>query len=182
MNTTEFLINRVSYNQLTEPAPNAEQLLSILAAGGSVPDHGNLKPFKFIVFEGDARNDLGEIFAEAAEQDGADCEKIEKALKMTLRAPLIIAIIAKITPDHKIPEIEQTMTAGCAAYAMQMAAVDLGYQGIWRTGQFAYHSYVKQQLNITQKDQIVGFLYIGTAKNEVPVKARQAVQQYVQYW
>ena len=46
--------------------------------------------------------------------------------------------------------------------AMQMAAQAQGFNGIWRTGWFAYDSHIKQKLELEEKDEIVGFLYLGT--------------------
>ncbi len=182
MQALDLLLNRSSFNQLGGPAPSDEALNNILKAGLRAPDHGNLSPFKFIVFKDEALNDLGEIFAEAAEQENAPAEKVEKAKNMPLRAPLVIAVIASVTQAHKIPEIEQIITAGCCVHGMQMAAVAQGYQGIWRTGEFAYHPHVKSQFKLKSADQIVGYLYIGTAKSQVPVKPNKNISDFVQYW
>ncbi|EWH12235.1 Protein ydjA [Catenovulum agarivorans DS-2] len=182
MNAIDLLLNRVSYNKLLYPAPQGEQLNNILQAGCNVPDHGGLMPWRFILFKDESLTDLGEIFAEAAEQNQATDEQIAKAKNMPLRAPLIIAVIAKITPEHKIPESEQLITAGCSVHAMQMAAVAQGFQGIWRTGAYAYHPYVQQQLKLGDNEQIVGYLYLGTPDGEVPKKQRPNPAQFVQYW
>ncbi|MER2493517.1 NAD(P)H nitroreductase [Catenovulum sediminis] len=182
MQAIELLLKRTSYNQLVEPAPNGDVLANILQAGCCVPDHGGLTPWRFIVFKAQALVDLGEIYAEAAEQDGADCEKIEKAKNMPLRAPMVIAVIANIDENNKIPASEQLIAAGCAAHSIQMAAVAQGFQGIWRTGVFAYHPHIKQQLKLTAQEQIVGYIYLGTAKGDVPAKSRKNYQNFVQYW
>ncbi|MCU4674629.1 NAD(P)H nitroreductase [Catenovulum sp. 2E275] len=182
MQALELLLNRSSFNQLTAPAPSQDALDNILKAGMRAPDHGSLTPFRFIVFQNEALNDLGEIFAEAAELDDAPCEKIEKAKNMPLRAPLIIAVIANVTEDHKIPVSEQIITAGCAVHAMQMAAVAQGFQGIWRTGDFAYHQHVRKQFKLKGEDQIVGYLYIGTPSKDVPIKPAKNLNEHVEYW
>lgn len=182
MNALELLLNRVSYNKLIYPAPQGEQLNNILQAGCNVPDHGALTPWRFIVFKDDALKDLGEIFAEAAEQDQAADEQITKAKNMPLRAPMIIAVIAKLTSGHKVPESEQLIAAGCSVHSMQMAAVAQGFQGIWRTGDYAYHPHVIKQLNLASNEEIVGYLYLGTADGEVPTKQRPAAENFVQYW
>lgn len=182
MQALELLINRTSYNKLTEPAPSGAALDNIFKAAVAAPDHGGLTPYRFIVFKDQALQDLGEIFAEAAEADQSDCEKIEKAKKMPLRAPLIIAVIACLDPSNKIPVSEQHLTAGCAAQAMQMAAVAQGFQGIWRSGAYSYHQHVTTQLKLSENEKIVGFLYLGTALDAVPQKTRPATEPLIQYW
>ncbi|NTS76009.1 NAD(P)H nitroreductase [Catenovulum sp. SM1970] len=182
MDALSLLLKRQSYNQLTEPAPEGICLENILQAGVTVPDHGGLTPWRFIVFRGQALDDLGEIYAEAREAQGADCEKISKARNMPLRAPLVIAIIADVKDSPKIPRLEQLVAAGCSAQAMQMAAFAQGYQGIWRTGDLAYDAHVKKQLKLKEADEIIGFLYLGTAKSEPPVKTRKPAAEFVEYW
>ncbi|WP_017445125.1 NAD(P)H nitroreductase [Gayadomonas joobiniege] len=182
MQALQLLLNRTSYNKLAEPAPTGEALDNIFKAAVAVPDHGALTPYRFIVFKDKALTDLGEIFAEAAEAEQADCEQIEKAKQMPQRAPLVIAVVVSLTPDHKIPESEQRLTAGCAAHAMQMAAVAQGFQGIWRSGAYSYNAHVKQQLKLSENEHIVGFLYLGSAIGEVPEKSRPDVKNYIQYW
>lgn len=182
MQASELLLTRQSYNKLVEPAPTHSELELILNSAMAVPDHGSLMPWQFIVFQEKARNDLGEIFAEAAEIDKADEVKIHKAVNMPLRAPLIIAVIAKIKPDCKIPAQEQLITAGCCVHSMQMMAVSLGYQGIWRSGEYAYHPHVHKQLKLESQDEIVGFLYLGSAKDSIEPKQRQSYQTHTIFW
>ncbi|AWB67661.1 NAD(P)H nitroreductase [Saccharobesus litoralis] len=182
MQALDLLLTRQSFNQLTEPAPEGDALQAILDAGVRAPDHGALTPWRFIVFSEAARNDLGEIYAEAAEQSGASDDKVEKAKNMPLRAPLVIAIIADVKPSDKIPRLEQVISAGCAVQAMQMAAFAQGFDGIWRTGEFAYHPYVKQQLKLKDEDEIVGYLYLGTAKQQAPTKQRPSAKDFTQVW
>lgn len=76
-----------------------------------------------------------------------------------MRAPLIIAVIAKIVVDAKIPAWEQVVTAGCCVHAMQMAAVAQGFDGIWRTGSWTTDPVVRSGLACQEHDKIVGFLF-----------------------
>lgn len=182
MDAIELLTQRQSFNQLMEPAPEGVALDNILTAGARAPDHGALTPWRFIVFRDKALCELSEIFLEAAELKGEPEAKREKAQNAPLRAPLVIAVIADVKPSEKIPRIEQVVSAGCAVQAMQMAAVAQGFQGIWRTGGFAYDEHVKKALNMKEEDELVGYLYLGTAKCEPPIKPRKATAFFVEYW
>ena len=48
---------------ITGPGPSEEQLAQMLEAACRVPDHGKLTPWRFIVFEGEARGRFGDIMA-----------------------------------------------------------------------------------------------------------------------
>ena len=58
----DFLATRrsVKPDKLSGPAPTPAELTRILTAGTRVPDHKKLAPWRFIVFEGDARARMGE--------------------------------------------------------------------------------------------------------------------------
>src|SRR6059058_3758654 len=49
--------------EMTAPGPSPAELETILTIGARVPDHGKLTPWRFIVFEGDARGRAGEVIA-----------------------------------------------------------------------------------------------------------------------
>jgi len=178
MTPIDFLLQRQSTPLLTEPAPKQEELTKILAAGMRVPDHACLKPWHFTVISGDGLQKLSKLFVESSEPS----VNLEKVAKMPFRAPMIVVISTEFIAHEKVPKQEQLITAGCCAHAMQMAAVSLGYGAMWRTGALAYNNKVKQGLGINEQDEIVSFLYIGTACKKLPLKLSKDVENKVSYW
>lgn len=171
--------------QLTEPAPTQEQLERILRCGLTAPDHANMRPWRFITIKGDARIALGEVFAKAALEDEPDlpAEKIARMKQKPLRSPLIVVIVATITTNHpKTPEIEQILSAGSAATLIQLAATATGFGSIWLSGPNTYRSGVKAALGVSEPDQIVGFLYLGTPSKAVVPKTRPELSDHVSEW
>lgn len=183
MDAIEAILTRNSVAQLTEPGPTAQQLDNILSAGLRANDHRRLRPWKFLLIEGQARNQLGQIMVNIQLQDNADLtEQQQQSLAAkALRAPLIIAVIATVSADEKVPEIEQILSAGGAAQLMMLAAHAQGVGAVWRTGDIAYDSRMKSALGLAQQDQIVGFLYMGTAKSVKPL-APMNTEDYVVRW
>ena len=157
-----LLLTRSSCGLLQAPAPEGEVLEHILQAGLRAPDHGHLQPFQFLLAEGNGLTRLGALLAESARADGAADDVIERATQMPLRAPLVITVVAKVTPHNKVPDFEQHLSAGCAVMAMQMAAQAQGFGGIWRSGPLMYSRKLHELLRLNEQDQIVGFLYLGT--------------------
>lgn len=96
-----LLLTRASCGLLQAPAPDGEILEHILQAGLRAPDHGHLQPFQFLLAEGEGLNRLGTLLAESAKADGAADEVIERAAQLPLRAPLVITVVAKVTPHNK---------------------------------------------------------------------------------
>jgi len=178
------LLSRVSVGALGEPAPDEAAVRSIIEAALRAPDHGKLRPWRFILIRGDARARLGEVFARTlqARDPGAPAAVVEKERGKPLRAPLVIAIGARIHADHKIPETEQLLSAGAAAMNMLNAIHALGFGGVWRTGDPTYDPAVGAALGLGATDRLVGFIYVGTATQPVPVVARPQAADYVTEW
>lgn len=162
MEALELLVNRRSAARLAEPAPAGEELNNILRAGMRAPDHGTLQPWHFFIIEGEGRERFSALLEKGAIAGAQDEKAIEKARTAPFRAPLIIAVVAKCQPNHKVPVWEQEMSAGCAVMAMQLAAVAQGYNGIWRSGALTDSPVVREGLACGADDKIVGFLYLGT--------------------
>ncbi|KKD01357.1 MULTISPECIES: NAD(P)H nitroreductase [Photobacterium] len=181
MDALSLLLNRRSLPKMTVPAPQGEALDNILRAGLRAPDHGALTPWRFIVSQGEGLQKLADILVSAAQADGAEEAVIEKASKAPFRAPMVITVVAKVQASDKIPVIEQHLSAGCAAQAMQMAAVAQGFAGFWRTGSWAYHAVVREALGVQGDDMIVGFLYLGTPDCRDVKAPERDLAQFVEY-
>ncbi|ADP69783.1 nitroreductase [Rhodomicrobium vannielii ATCC 17100] len=166
MDALKLLHERRSCSALTEPAPEGEALDAILKAALRVPDFQHLRPYEFIVARGDGLARLGALMEVAAKASGKSEEIVKRAPKMPLRAPLVIVVVAKARESDVVHLFEQQLTAGCAVMAMQMAAVAQGFGGIWRSGWAMFDRNLHHLLELGEKDQIVGFLYLGTPKEE----------------
>ena len=149
-----------------------------------MPDHGNLRPWRFVIAEGrQALCRLGDIFAEAAVEDDPAIanELLERARQLPLRAPMVVVCIAKAVTHAKVPLTEQQQSAACAVMAMQQAAFAQGFGGIWRTGTYAQLDFVKQALELGEDDEIVGFLYLGTPSGEPAKRHTPDPAEYFSY-
>lgn len=172
----------VKADLLTSPAPNREELVEILQTGMSAPDHGALRPWRFKVIEGDKRKELGELFAQAMQQDNPEAaqEDLDAIKKKPLRAPLIVAIWAEITENHpKVPPVEQIVTTAMATENIMLAAQAKGFGAVLLTGWPAFHAHIQQALGMSEKDEMVGFLYLGTASEAPRPMKRVDVTDYL---
>lgn len=182
MQALELLLTRSSNGKLTAPAPTGDQLNNIIQAGLRAPDHANLSPYQFLVVTGNGLNKLGEIYHQAAVEENMDEKTLNRAKELPLRAPMVIVAICKYKPHPKVPRVEQVATTACAVQNMQMAALTQGFNGMWRTGSFAHSNSVKQQLALSDDDEIVGFLYVGTPSGDNPIRKTKDCSAYVEYW
>lgn len=162
MDALTLLLTRRSCGSLQAPAPAGEALDIIVRAALRVPDFQRLRPYEFILCEGDGLDRLGAIFERAAIAAGQPPEVIARAPRMPHRAPMVAVVVAKHRPSTIVTPFEQQLTAGCAVMAMQMAAQAQGFGGIWKSGWLMTDPTVHRDLGLVDGDRIVGFLYLGT--------------------
>ena len=185
MQAIDALLTRRSAKTLTDPAPDEGALALLLECASRAPDHGRLRPWRFIVIRGAARERLGGLMAEQLRRKlpDASAETLQRERQKALRAPLIITVAAVCNAGAKVPAIEQILAAGAAAQNLMLAATALGFGVMWKTGDAAYDDAVKVALGLAPGDSIVGFLYLGTTPPvAVPSPTRTQWQDRVTYW
>ncbi len=184
----DALINRASMppRLFSDAAPARADVERMLDAAMSAPDHGAVHPWRFHIIEGEARNRLGDLFAEVLlDRDPfAPTAAIEKAKARPLRAPLIITVCAKVDPSRapKIPVVEQVVTAAAAMEHLVIAAQAMGYGAIILTGPNAHAGKVRVAFGLDREDELLGFVYIGCADEPAPAKERPNAADYTSEW
>ena len=185
MDALEAILTRSSVPpvKMGLPGPDDAQLRRILEAGAAAPDHGKLRPWRFLVVRGAARERLGEVFADAVVSKGGERAEVEKQRSVPLRAPVTIVVVAKVRPDHpKIPPAEQVASAAAAAQNMLIAAHALGLAAKWTTGKNAHDPAVRDGMGLGPDDQILGFLLIGSPAVPHGATERPPVDDVVVQW
>ena len=163
-----------SAKRMMAPGPDANELRTILAAGARVPDHGKLAPWRFIIFEGDARTRFGEILAERVKQTEPDAsdERVALEARRFLRAPVVVGVVSRARGNAKVPEWEQVLSAGAVCENMLLAAHAMGFVGNWITEWYAYDRTVSERLGLAADERIAGFLYFGTPSEPLEERVR----------
>jgi nitroreductase len=179
----DYLLHRRSVKNLTAPGPDAGQVETILRAGSRVPDHGKLFPWYFIVLEGDARKQAGEILKAAwlkREPDAAPA-KLELEAERFLRAPVVIGVVSKIR-ESKNQAWEQILSAGAVCMNISLAANTLGFASNWLTEWYSYDADVLKGFGIGENENVAGFIYIGTPAAAPEERDRPDLAQIVTHW
>ncbi|WP_372963974.1 nitroreductase [Marinobacter sp.] len=178
---TEFLMGRSSEPRLEAPAPPRAVVDLAFKCAARAPDHALLRPWRYLVIEGDALVKLGHLFADTCPENATEQDQ-ERARKAPLRAPMVIVGIASPKPHTKVPDIEQVMSAAAGMSFLSLALADAGYGVMWRTGAVAYHPLVLEGLGLLEGESVVGFLYTGTVSSEKPAVPRPPCSEYVKEW
>ena len=187
MTTLDLLNQRrsVPSRQLREPGPDAVQIEQLLHAAIRVPDHGKLVPFRLLLIRGDARARLGDALTGLHRRKQPDIAPsvLDKDRERFNNAPLIIAVIARVEPDHaKIPAQEQLLSAGCVAYNLLLGAQALGFGAQWLTGWAAYDRDAAALLGLDAIERVIAFVHVGTPNEAVPERSRPPLADVVREW
>ncbi|PDT18060.1 nitroreductase [Rhizobium sp. J15] len=150
--------------QMCEPGPEKAEIEEILRLASRVPDHGKIAPWRFIVFRGEQRAELGEELLKLALETKPDLseEMIQVERTRFTRAPVVVAVVSKAGPHIKIPEWEQLMSAGALCLNVILAANANGYVANWLTEWFAYDERAYPLLGVEPGEKVAGFIHIGS--------------------
>ena len=167
--------------EMTGPGPSPAEIETILTIGARVPDHGKLSPWRFIVFEGDARVRAGEIIAGVFTKKNpqATAAEIEVEQKRLTDAPLVIGVVSFTRPHPKVPAWEQELSAGASAMNIVTAATALGYGACWLTGWFAFDRDVLDGFGLKPDEKLVGLIHIGNVTKPGEDRPRPALSDIV---
>lgn len=178
------LLSRRSRWPLTEPAPGPRELDAIFDAALRAPDHGNLRPWRFVVIRGAARHAFGDLLVELADARAPDAPPGSHAHRRAkaLAAPLIVALGAALNRASKVPEVEQLLAVGAAAMNMLNAVHQLGYGGFWATGADSYEPAMRDALGFGADERLIGLLYIGTPSAPANDARRPDRTAHVREW
>ena len=104
------------------------------------PDHGRLRPWRFVVVPENKRERFGELMADCLRRTDPDGARrcLQRERDKAMRAPVIVVVAATDHRAHKIPEVEQLGSAAAAAENIMLAANAQGFGAMWKTGAPAY--------------------------------------------
>lgn len=171
----------LSPDLMQEPGPDAATLEAMLEIAARVPDHRKMVPFRFLVIEADARGRAGEILAARfhAQNPNATEAQIEIERRRFTRAPVVIAVIARIDPSHKTPAWEQQLTNGAVCFSLLCAASAFGFAGCWLTEWYSYDDGVASALGLAPEERLAGFVYVGSARENPRERQRPQMADIV---
>ncbi|KAA0696056.1 nitroreductase [Halopseudomonas laoshanensis] len=184
MDALEALHSRVSVPRLVAPAPTQEQQQALFNAALRAPDHAWLRPWRFLVVEGEGLQALGRVYTQAALADTPDLdqEALERIQALPLRAPMIIVAISCHQMHEKVPSIEQDLSCAAAVSNMLVAAHAMGIGAVWRTGWLAYHKTVREGLGLTEQERLIAFLYLGQPAGALKAVPELTPGDFFQVW
>ncbi|MGV6805708.1 MAG: nitroreductase family protein [Ruegeria sp.] len=171
----EFLLSRRSRpaKTLVSPPPTRDELIPLLTAAARSPDHGKLEPWRFIVIKKTAMPRLADLTERRGIALGKSPEDIAKARNQFDLGQLAVAVIEVQKPSPKIPQIEQTYSAGAVCLALLNAALAAGWGANWLSGWQSHdREFCECGLGLASNERIAGLIHIATEGTTPPERPR----------
>lgn len=169
---------------LKDPGPTAAELDEMLVIATRVPDHGKLAPWRLIIIEGDARQQIGERLAEIAKRRNPSLDEasLDAERRQLMPAPLTVGVIFSPRPAPKAPELEQLLSAGSVCLNLLHAAHAFGYAASWVSRWFAFDPAAQEMLGARGGERFVGLIHIGTPQIVPDDRERPDLSDVVSRW
>jgi nitroreductase len=150
------------------------------------PTHKLTQPWRFVVFTGDGIKQLAEsqsqLYQEVTTKDGSfRQDKFESLMKKPLLSSHIIVVCMKRDPKKSIPEIEEVGAVYCAVENMYLTAQAHGIGCYLSTGGITYFQEAKKLFGLEPEDKIIGFMHVGTPKEQPRGAKRIPVEEIAQW-
>ena len=163
MEVFEAIYKRHSQKKVKQDAVPHEMIEKLLDAAVQAPNHYKVRPWRFVVLTGEARDRLGDVMAASQMDRHPDFpqEAFDKARATPLQAPVVIAVGVDKPAEPKVLEIENICAAATACQNLLLAAHAMGLGAKWRTGEWARDPKVKGFLGFEADQHIIAFIYLG---------------------
>jgi nitroreductase len=157
------MLGRRSARALGLPGPSPSELETVLRAASTVPDHGRLRPYRFVVVEGEARERFGDALVAATEElEGPlPADARERCRAKAFVGPTVVVIVASPRPGSRIAAWEQVATAACTGYAISLAAHSLGLGAVWKSAAFMEGTALRGLFELADHEQLLGWVNVG---------------------
>lgn len=169
---------------LTTPGPSSDALIELLHVAARVPDHRKLGPWRFIVFDGDARRKFSDASVEIFKNNNPEASEKDIAIEAgrPLRAPAMVAVISSPDTEHKTPVWEQELSTGAVCYNLLLAANAAGWAGVWLTEWMAFDDDISDVLGLSDSERVAGFIYLGTGIAKSPERPRPDISSRISHF
>lgn len=182
MDALENILNRVSARKLAEPFPSTDEMKKVYKAALRAPDHAWLRTSSFIEVKGEGLDKLSNIFLDFGKTiPNLSGDILKKYTDAPYRAPMIIILVNTHKEHPKVPSIEQKLSTAAAAQNIMLALNAMNYACIWRTGKMAFNDVIRDALGLSNKQEVLGYLYIGTEVGDKKKIPNLDIDNFVSY-
>lgn len=183
MSIVEIIRSRRTIFDFKPEVVPREKIAQIMESAVWAPNHKLTEPWRFIVVNGQAKEQLADIYRQIQmkKTKSNDPDILAKAsrigYKKLMSKPTIIGMVCKKSMDP-VQAREDYAATCCAIQNISLAAWEEGVGMQWSTSALTWHPETLKLLRINpDEEEIIGFLYTGypatiPEQKRVPAEAR----------
>ncbi len=175
----------VSPKRVAKPGPTREQVKTLMATAAAAPDHGKLRPWRFIEFPQSSRSALADVFETALRErlPNADSEALSRARDKASRAPLLLGLVLRLNRTADVPHVDDQLASGGAALQnVLLAAHAMGFGARALSGQAVRTQAFRNALKLDDDETFLCFIAIGTPTSAPRRNSRPAPESLLSQW
>lgn len=156
--------SHVAPKRLEAPGPNADELKRIFRAAAQAPDHGRIRPWRFIMVPPTQRDALGRAFVQAlqARDANASSAELEMAYDKAFRAPcLMLAVVSHSASEPQVPVHERLISLGGAIQNMLLMAQALSIGSGITSGQAMNAPSIRALFQLDEQEEGICYVAFG---------------------
>jgi nitroreductase len=168
--------------RLVEPGPTAAQVNDMFLCAAAAPDHGVVRPWRFVLVPRQKREALANVFGQALEERdaGATAEQIEQAREKAFRAPFFALAIARLgSCDPDIDPLERMVSVGAAIQNFLLCAHSMGFGSSLTSGQAMRSNALRHLFLLSEGEHAVCGINVGTVSKRKSIRLRPEVPTFV---
>lgn len=186
--TSEFVLRLMAARRtvlpkrLVAPGPDDAQLLMILAAAATAPDHRQILPWRLVLIEEGGRARLADAFAESLlERDKhASTEQLDRARAKAFRSPCLILVVCRTGgPPEDVSASERLVSVGCAIQNVLLQTTAMGFSSGLTSGKAMQSRALRHLFDLSEIEDALLFVNVGTASRQPLPILRPQVDKYL---
>ena len=189
--------NRRSIRKYRSDEIDRKLIEEIIYSATLAPSAKNRQPWKFIVYQGTAKDTLVNVMKQGVEREKVDHERMpswtggladaENTVRVMQEAPVLIAVLntngktpfSGIANEDRIVEICDSLSIGAAIENMILSAMEQGLGTLWIANTcFAYDELTDY---IDTEDQLTGIVAVGYANEQPDQRPRKRMEDVLEF-
>ena len=149
------------------------EIETILEAANWAPTHRRTEPWRFKVFYGASKLELGDFLAEKYQHTETKFSefKQQKIIDKTRQASCVIAICMQRDPNSLVPEWEEIAATAMAVQNMWLTAHSMEIGAYWSSPSLI--EYLGEHIELAKGERCLGFFYMGKYDGILPNGIRE---------
>jgi nitroreductase len=167
---------------LAPPAPTAVQWQRAAQLALRAPDHGGLRPFRFVIVDDSQRAALSELFARDAIRRGHGADEVDKARARAFNGPGLVAVVGRVRDGvADVPVHEQWLCIGAALMNFLNALHLMGFGAKALSGASVSDPDIRSAF-CTEAETLVSWVVAGRPTRAAHPKRSDAVSPLIDRW